>query len=480
MQGRRTQSVMSIVWHSHIRALNFLKVFFPPVVKGMLLTIAPIAWAGDLIVTNARLIDGTGAEPVDGVNIVVFNDRVVSVTRGKVSAKGTEVIDAKGRTVMPGIIDTHNHTSLNFRAPEGQLGQVFLQIPEPKWGAFSDDKMQAYSDKDLRKYYRDFIESGVTNIVDAGGVFPWIIDIRERVKSGGIHGPNLYVAGRFFTSSWGHPASSVCQGQAWCLENMTIATDDPEVAREGVRFLVKGGVNGVKMVYDGPRDDGPAHPFADPGDHLKKEVMEAIIDEAHKLGVKAVAHTFTPADTMEVVKAGVDGLVHSTFRQDESYQTPDGEYLPALLNRFDVPMTTTLNFADDIGDWPDDIPDETREWVANMLAQIGPSLRAMSDAGVTLMFGTDFIGWNENSMPRNFLLEEARSLVRNGFTELEVIQMSTGNGAKHPFTPESIGTIRPGSFADIIVLEDDPLKRIEAMFEPIVVIQRGKIVVDKR
>ena len=58
--------------------------------------------------------------------------------------------------------------------------------------------------------------------------------------------------------------------------------------------------------------------------------------------------------------------------------------------------------------------------------------------------------------------------------------MATGNGAKHPFTPESIGTIRPGSFADIIVLEDDPLKRIEAMFEPIVVIQRGKIVVDKR
>ena len=147
--------MMSIVWHSHIRALNFLKVFFPPVVKGMLLTIAPIAWAGDLIVTNARLIDGTGAAPVDGVNIVVFNDRVVSVTRGKVSAKGTEVIDAKGRTVMPGMIDTHNHTSLNFRAPEGQLGQVFLQIPEPKWGAFSDDKMQAYIDKDLRKYYRD-------------------------------------------------------------------------------------------------------------------------------------------------------------------------------------------------------------------------------------------------------------------------------------------------------------------------------------
>ena len=264
------------------------------------------------------------------------------------------------------------------------------------------------------------------------------------------------------------------------MENMTIATDDPEAARAAVRFLVKGGVDGLKLVYDGPREGAPAHPFADPGDHLGKNVMEAIIDEAHKIGVKVAAHTFTLADTMEVVKAGIDGLVHSTFMQDGSYQTPDGEYLPALINRFDVPMTTTLNFADDMSDWSENIPNETQQWVENMLASIGPSLRKMSDAGVTLMFGTDFISWDENLMPKTYLLEEARSLVRNGFTELEVISMATGNGAKHPFTPESIGTILPGSFADVIVLEGDPLESIDAMFEPIVVIQRGKIVVDKR
>ena len=58
--------------------------------------------------------------------------------------------------------------------------------------------------------------------------------------------------------------------------------------------------------------------------------------------------------------------------------------------------------------------------------------------------------------------------------------MATGNGAKHPFTPDGIGTIRPGSFADVLVLEGDPLKRIDAMFEPTIVIQRGKVVVDKR
>lgn len=450
------------------------------VAKAMLLTVAWPASAGDLIVTNARLIDGTGSPPVAGASILISDDRIVSVTGGEISVKGAVVIDAEGKTVMPGLIDVHTHTTLRYQPPEGEMEKAFLHVPPPNWAAFSDDKMRTYINGELRKHYRNFIESGVTTIVDVGGMFPWIIDLRERVKLGEILGPNLYVAGRFFTAAWGHPASSVCQGQAWCLENMTIATDDPEAAREGVRLLAKGGVDGVKLVYDGPRDGAPAHRFADPGDHMKKEVMEAIIDEAHKVGLKAVAHTFTLADTMEVVKAGVDGLVHSTFRQGGSYQTPDGEYLPALINRFDVPMTTTLNFADDFGDWPDVISDETRAWVKNMLAEIGPSLRAMSDAGVTLMLGTDFIRWDEDSTPRNYLLEEARSLVRNGFSELEVIQMATGNGAKHPFTPDSIGTIRPGSFADVVVLADDPLKSIDAMFEPTIVIQRGKVLFDKR
>ena len=472
--------MLSMALNVRMAALRVPKWLPSLAVKGMLLMVAWPASAGDLVIANARLIDGTGAPPVEGVSILLSNDRVVSVTAEKVSAKGATIIDAKGKVVMPGMIDVHTHTSLHFRPLPGELGEVFLQVPGPKSGAFSDEKMQVYVNGELRRHYRNFLESGVTNIVDVGGVFPWIIDIRERVKSGDILGPNLYVAGRFFTSAWGHPASSVCQGQAWCLKNMTIATDEPQVARAGVRLMAQGGVDGFKLVYDGPREEAPAHPFADPGDHLRKDVMEAIIDEAHKVGLKVVAHTFALADTTEVVKAGIDGLVHSTFTQDGSYQTPDGDYLPALINRFDVPMTTTLNFADELSDWPDDIPDDTRAWVTNMLAQIGPSLRAMSDAGVTLMLGTDFISWDEDATPRDFLLEEARSLVRNGFTELEVIQMATGNGAKHPFTPDGIGTIRPGSFADVLVLEGDPLQRIDALFEPTVVIQRGKVVIDKR
>jgi len=73
-----------------------------------------LASAKDLVITNARLIDGTGAAPVEGVNIHISNDRIISVGNGNVNAPGAEVIDAKGKTVLPGLSELHVHSSLQF------------------------------------------------------------------------------------------------------------------------------------------------------------------------------------------------------------------------------------------------------------------------------------------------------------------------------------------------------------------------------
>ena len=443
--------------------------------------------AADLLIVNARLIDGTGAPPQDGVNILLSGGRVQSVGTAKIDAKGATLVDAQGKTVLPGLTDAHVHSSMEFPIPPEEQAPGF-GFPDPKWGVYSDEKMRAYIDQSFGKHMRKYLESGVTSIVDPGTHFPWGLELRDNIRSGKVLGPRLYIAGRLFTAPGGHPASTVCNSDPWCMQSITVATDDPEVAREGVRTLAAAGVDGLKMVYDGLRederesedDDTSWEFFRDPLPHLKKEVMEAVIDEGHKQGLKVLAHTFAIADTADVVKAGIDGLVHSTTMDNGSYQTPDGEYLPALLNRFDVPMTTTIGIFGDAEEEMPDAPPEMKEMWTAMAASIGPSLRAMAEAGVTLVFGTDYFGLGIDPQPKDLLLNEARVLVKGGFSEMEVIQMATGNAAKHPLLPDATGTIAPGQFADLIVLNEDPLKNIDALFYPEMVVKAGEILIDNR
>ena len=452
-------------------------------IQSMLLTAAVMtlsmsqAYAADLVITNARLIDGTGADPVNGVNIVVSGGRITSVGTDDVNTRAAEVIDAAGKTVMPGLSELHVHSSLQFLIPDEAMEGGF-GYPKPEWAITSDEDMQRFIDEDFATRMMKFLDTGVTTIVDPGSYFPWIIQMRDKVRSGEVTGPNMYVTGRLFTAPGGHPASTVCNSHPWCVETITVATDDPEVAREGVRMLVEGGVDGLKMVYDGTRDDVEADEFEGmQRPHLRKEVMEAVIDEGHKQGVKVLAHTFAIIDTYEVVNAGIDGLVHASMRQNGSFTTPDGGHLPTLMNRFDVPMTTTIRFA---ATELDDMPPEIREQMQGFIDNIGPSLREMADAGVTLMFGTDFEGIGMDPQPRELIIDEARALMNGGFSEMEVIVMATGNAAKHPLTPDDMGVIKAGNVADLIILENDPLENIEAMTHPQIVVLAGDVVVDKR
>ena len=436
------------------------------VITGIALLLAAIssAHAQELVISNARLIDGTGAEPRDGVNIVVTAGRIESIGSGDVDATGAVVIDAGGKTVMPGLSELHVHSSLQFLTDE-------VEEMDPDTMLTSDEDMQRFMKETFPPRMMKFLDTGVTTIVDPGAYFPYIIELRDSVRSGKVLGPNMYVTGRLFTGPDGHPGSTVCSSHPWCVEHITVSTDDIDVAIEGARMLVAGGVDGLKLVYDDATDEEPGK------GHLRKDVMEAIVQEGHRLGVKVLAHTFYIEDTRDVVKAGIDGLVHSTELEDGSYETSDGEYLPDLLVQHDVPMTTTIRLdIDFINSLPEDERAEELAWDAN----IGPSLRAMSDAGVVLMFGTDFEGIGLDPSPRKLIIDEINTLKRGGFSNAEIIEMATGNAAKHPLTPEDMGTIEVGKIADILVVDGDPLEDIETMTWPQVVILGGKIAVDKR
>lgn len=425
----------------------------------LLFGLAGQSLAADLVVTNARLLDGTGAAPVNGVSLVVDDGRIASIVEGPVDASGALVVDAKGRTVMPGLSELHVHSILEFLmdAPiEGNFGdgaQPDEYYPDADSMFQNDADIEVFIRERLSRRMRRFLEAGVTTIVDPGGFWPWITQVRDSERSGALLAPRMFVVGKLFTAPQGHPGVTVCHSRPWCVENLVVNTDDPQAARRSVRELVKSGVDGIKIIAD-----------RNPEPRIRKSVVYAIVNEAHRAGVPVVGHTFSIDDSEELIDAGVDAFVHGLLMENGSFQTATGRHLPDYMVRHDVPMTTTYRFYDE-------------ETVRNV---VKPSIRALLDAGVTLLFGTDFEGMGLDPDPRANLLVELNTLQMAGLGNAEIIQIITGNAAKHPMTPVDIGTLQEGKLADILVLKGDPLTDISALTRPEVVIKGGRIVVDKR
>lgn len=425
----------------------------------LLFGLAGQALAADLVVTNARLLDGTGAAPVNGASLVVENDRIASIVEGPVDAAGALVVDAKGKTVTPGISDLHVHSILEFLidAPlEGDFesGDPDLFYPDADSMFQNDADIAAFIEQRLPKRMRSFLEAGVTTIVDPGGFWPWILQVRDSERSGALLAPRMFVVGKLFTAPTGHPGATVCHSRPWCVENLVVNTDDVRTARQAVREFAAGGVDGIKIIAD-----------RGPPPRISKEVVYAIVNEAHRAGLPVVGHTLNLEDSEDLIDAGIDAFVHGLIMKNGSFTTSTGRYLPDYLVQQNVPMTTTYRFAGSM---------ESRR---NLLK---PSVQALMDAGVTLLFGTDFEGIGLDPDPRDNLLVELKALQTAGLSNAEIIKILTANAAKHPMTPADIGTLQEGKLADILVLKGDPLKDITALTHPEVVIKGGRIVVDKR
>ncbi len=428
-------------------------------------------YAESLIISNATLIDGTGAAPVVGVNIVIEGDKITRVGDNLTETEEAVVIDVAGLVVMPGLVDMHTHPTFEVRMKKPKL-----PFPDPAAMPSSDADMSDFIKTRLPSRLNKFLEGGITTVVSAGSYWPFEIKIRERIAPGILDGPRLIVASPIFTAPGGHPASGICSGRTWCVEKLSFEVADVAAAREGVRHYAAGGAQGIKLVYDSfdkTYFGGPDFNFP----RLDKNVMAAIVDEAKAIGLPVIAHTKTVNETADAVKAGVDALVHSALMENTEFTTDKDEYLPRLIHDHGLSITTTIrSFHERLTAAQSDA--KTR--LQRNFDLVGPSLRAYADAGVTLMFGTDFDGAGLNPDPAIAVRNEARALVASGFSELEVISMATGNAWQHPMVPKALGSIEPGKIADLLILEKNPLDDITAITRPLLVIKDGLIVIDNR
>ena len=438
----------------------------------MALTLHGVAvQAETLVISNATLIDGSGAAPVVGVNIVVKGEYINSVGENLNETDAIVVIDASGLTVMPGLIDMHTHPTFEVR-----MNKPKMPFPDPKAMPSSDAEMREFIASRLPRRLNKFLEGGITTVVSAGSYWPFEIEVRERITLGDLAGPRLLVASPLFTAPGGHPASGICSGELWCASKLSFEVGDVATARAGVRRFAADGAQAIKLVYDSFDKSyfgGPDFNFP----RLDKKVMAAIVDAAKAAGLPVIAHTKTVDETADAARAGVDALVHTALMENAGFTTTDGEYLPRLVQEHGLSVTTTIrSFHERLAA----APPGARIQLQRNFDLVGPSLKAYADAGVTLMFGTDFDGAGLDPDPADAVRSEARALVAAGFSELDVIAMATGNARQHPMVPKALGSIEAGKIADLLILEDDPLDDITAITRPLVVIKAGRVIIDKR
>lgn len=404
------------------------------------MTLADSAIAQNLSITNARIIDGHGGILDDGT-VVITDGRITSVSPGRTAVRGTDTIDARGMTVMPGFINTHWH--------------IFSGT-----SVGSNEELDEYVERVVSGVLRGVLERGVTTIMSTGDRFPYILELRDKLAHGEFVGPRLLVVGPVFTAPDDWP-TELCQGNGECQRESNAEVSMVEEARARVREVAAAGVDAVKLVYDN---------IIVPETRIADDVVAAIADEARLNGLTLLVHLTDDDVTVgRIVDLGARGFMHSDMQLD-------GEI--AQLRGLRIPVATTVAHflnAEEVSQVSDPAFTPQRDRFSLSLDNI----RRLWNEGVTVAFGTDTVAGSDDAAGAGRFLTEARALNRVLSNE-EVITALTQNAAKFVGLDDELGTLEPGKIADLVVIDGDPLTNIGSIENVRIVLQGGRIVVDHR
>lgn len=414
----------------------------PPQVQAYVAVRAPV-----VVLTNARVIDGTGSPARTGQTVVISGERIVAVGPAATTAvpQGATVVDLTGQTLMPGIIGLHDH----------------LYYSSPVTGSMTPMRVS---------YPRLFLGAGVTTIRTTGSVDSYQeLNLRARILAGEQVGPEIVVTGPYLQGPGGgiaamHPLAG------------------PDDARRMVSYWAEEGVTWFKAYTT-----------------ISRAELKAAIDAAHQHGVKVTAHLCS-VGFREAVALGIDNLEHGLLTNSEYFAGKQPDRCPADNNamtrtwadldigspevrqtiadmvRHKVGMTSTLAVMELSS--PSRVPHDPRVLAAlhpeaaasvekyyqsgaaakdsvdrRALARAMAFERAFVDAGGLLGAGSDpcclsaIAGFSDQ---RNFEL-----LVEAGFPVETAVRIMTANGAAILGFADRVGTIEPGKAADLIVLDGD-------------------------
>ena len=387
------------------------------------------------LVQNGLLIDGLGNQ-FPGSFVDICDNMIQEVGAGKDvrrDVKYDTIIDATGKTVIPGMINCHVHLGMNAGAQPMHTLAVSTQLQV---------LMQAIEN------VQKMVKNGITTVRDCGAKEFEILLLRDNVKKGVVPGPRI-LASQAIKITGGHFTGRVVDG--------------PIEAKRAVREQVFAGVDFVKLMASG----GLGRANEQPGvPELDVEEMQAAIREGKKHGLKACAHAHSKQSMMNAIEAGVDTLEHCTFLDDEVTDT-------ILRNKIPVVPTFQPYYQISTSAAGCGLPGFMVETAKMLYAEKLPRFQRALKAGIEIAFGTDA---GAPFTPLEDMVTETRIMVEMGMKPMEVIASCTSIAAKTIGLNEQLGSIQKGKLADIVLLNENPLENIAKLGDVCCVIQNGRIV----
>ncbi len=399
--------------------------------------------AGDLtIFQDVRIFDGIHETLTEHASVLVQDNLISQISTDPISSIGANVIDGGGRTLTPGLIDAHVHLQINVSIPQ------LMSEPQDYIAALTLQEAEAT------------LMRGYTTVRDMMGS---VMGVKRAIDEGRYPGPRIYSAGAGIGMTAGHVDfrnNSVIPralgGPSWTdaeYTGMAINVDGVHEMLAATRLQFRKGAHLLKLAVSGSIEG-----VYDPLDvtEFSFEEIKAAADEAKRWNTYLAVHTYTDAGTRQALEAGAMSIEHACLISEET--------MKLLVDKGAFLCTQTgINFQDPPAYWNDDMKAkqlETRSGLDNLM-------ELAKKHGPKMATGTDLVGSPEAKLTQLYELTNRLKW----FSAAEILTQATANnaellawtGPRNPY-PGKLGVIEEGAYADILLVDGDPLEDL-ALFE---------------
>jgi len=401
------------------------------------------------IIYSIDYIDVNTGKVISNKSITVDKGKIVSIDIGFIKITSNDkLIDLRGYTLMPGLMDMHVHFGQEYKSKSERPVKI-----ERETSAIL-----------ANKHALTTLKSGFTTVRQVGDSGLIAISLRNLINSGEVVGPRIFTSGKSIATTGGH--ADPTNGKDSDSYEYPVAEDGvingPYDAYTAVRQRYKDGADGIKLTVT-----GGVLSVAKSGDNpqFTEEEVIAVVNAAKDYGMWVAVHAHGSEGMKRAVIAGVNSVEHGTFMTEE--------VMDLMVNKgtYYVPTISAGEFVAEKAKINNYFPEIVRPKAASVGPQIGNTFNKAYRRGVKIAFGTD-----AGVQPHGTNWKEFVYMVKFGMPPMETIQSATINTAKLLKIDSILGSIEVGKMADIIAIDGNPIEDINTMENVVFVMKEGELI----